>query len=263
VPLTIPAVEAAADNELLPKLAALRHRFTVEQTEALRNAARGQGVTLNDLLLRDMFLAAQDWLDRHDTQRNTGLVRIAVPINLRTRLHTEMPAANCVCMINIERRVHRWKDRRKMLDRLRWEMGMVKRLRVGVVMLRLVQLLRFVTGSLRLMLPDHRSVASCCVSNLGQPMCDSHLADHDGRIRTGNVELVEVELLPPVRPFTSASFGVASFGGRLTLSLHADRRLLGEEGGRELLELYANRLDETAREATSDRTSPEPSSAAT
>ena len=246
VPLALPDAEAADGSDPSPRLAAPRHRFTADETEALLSAARQQGATLNDVLLRDLFLAAQDWIDRHRAEEKTGQVRIMVPVNLRTRLHAEMPAANCVCMINVDRRVYRWKDLGKMLRRVSWEMGLIKRWRLGITMLRIIQLVRMITGSLKVLLPVDRCLASCVLSNLGMPLRDSPLADADGCIRVGNVELVEVELLPPIRPLTSASFGAASLGGRLTISLLADERVLGPEGGEELLGLYAWRLRQTA-----------------
>ncbi len=249
VPLALPDAEAADEGDPSPRLAAPRHRLTVDETEALRSAAREQGATLNDLLLRDLFLAAQDWIDRHRAEEKTGRVRIMVPINLRTRLHADMPAANCVCMINVDRRVHRWKDLGKMLRVVSWEMGLMKRWRLGVTMLRIIQLVHWITGSLKALLPRDRCLASCVLSNLGTPLRDSPLADAEGRIRAGNVELVEVELLPPLRPLTSASFGAASLGGRLTISLLADERMLGPDGGKELLALYARRLGQTAQQA--------------
>ena len=41
------------------------HRFGPEQTERLRQAARSEGVTLNDLLLASLFLATDDWFAVH------------------------------------------------------------------------------------------------------------------------------------------------------------------------------------------------------
>ena len=187
------------------------------------------------------------------------MVRIMVPVNLRTRLHADMPAADCVCMVNIDRRVHRWTDLRKMLRIVSWEMGVVKRLRLGVTMLRIMQLVRRITGSLKSLLPADRCLASCVLSNLGMPLRDSPLADANGRIKAGDVEVEEIELLPPIRPLTSAAFGAATLGGRLTISLLADQRALGPEGGEELLALYARRLGQTAQPdppATSDGSPP-------
>jgi hypothetical protein len=151
-----------------------------------------------------------------------------------------------VCMVNIERRVHRWKDPGRMLRIVSWEMSVVKRLRLGVTMLRIIQLVERITGSLKVLVPPDRCLASCVLSNLGAPLRESPLAGADGRIKAGNVELEEIELLPPVRPLTSAGFGAATLGGRLTVSLLADGRTLGRDGGEEMLALYVRRLSETA-----------------
>lgn len=255
VSLAVRDEEAIDDGEQSPRLAAFRHRFSVDETEALRSAAREQGVTFNDLLLRDVFLAAQDWIDCHRTEQGDGPVRVMVPINLRTRLHADMPAANCVAMINVDRRVSRWKDPRRMLRVISWEMLLVKRLRLAVTMLRITQIVRRITGSLDSLLPTDRCLSSCVLTNLGRPLHDSPLADAQGRIRAGDVELAEIEFLPPVRPLTSAAFSVASFAGRLTVSLLADERALGPGGSKELLALYARRLsqnDDASRPETSN-----------
>jgi hypothetical protein len=252
VPLALPGTESVDDGEPSPRFAAYRHQFTADETAALRRAARAEKATLNDVLLRDLFLASQDWIERHRADDRTGLVRIMVPISLRTRLHAEMPAADCVCMVNIDRRVPRWNDPVKMLRVVSAEMGWVKRLRLGVVMLRIFELLQLVLGSLKAVIPADRCLASCVLSNLGRPVADWELADAEGRVRAADVELVEIELLPPVRPLTSAAFGAATLAGRLTTSLLADRRALGPDGGEELLGLYIARLRETARTESSE-----------
>ena len=129
-------------------------------------------------------------------------------------------------------------------------------------MLRVIQLVNWITGSLKALLPKDGCLSTCVLSNLGRPFRDSPLADADGRIRPGNVELVEVELLPPIRPLTSASFGAASLGGRLTISLLADERMLGPGGAKQLLALYVERLGQTAQSSQPPTSDASPTGAA-
>ena len=60
-----------------------------------------------------------------------------------------------------------------------------------------------------------------------------------------------VEFYPPIRPLTSAAFGVATHGGRMTISLHYDAAALSADEGPELLDLLVGQLRANANAALS------------
>ncbi len=81
-----------------------------EETGALVQAAKRAGATLNDRLIRDVFLATQAFIERHSPERSGDHQRIMVPVNLRSASDELLPAANVVAMINIDRRPQHWTD---------------------------------------------------------------------------------------------------------------------------------------------------------
>jgi Condensation domain len=207
------------------------HTLTGGQTSAVVHFARRECVTVNDLLMRDMFVTIQEMIERHWPQRTSAHKRIMVPTNLRTSDDNRLPAANVVAMINLDRRPHRWSDARRLLRVLHWELALVKRLRLGVIFVQILHMLQTLFGSLRRFLPADRCQATCVVSNLG-PVFTSLESE---LIRT-------VEFYPPIRSLTSAAFGVLTFQGRMTVSLHYDAAALMSDQGAELLERFMQKL---------------------
>jgi hypothetical protein len=58
-------------------------------------------------------------------------------------------------------------------------------------------------------------------------------------------ELAGVEFFPPIRPLTAAAFGVATYGGEMTISLQFDAAAISATQGAELLNCYVGKLQET------------------
>lgn len=201
-----------------------------EETRTLVDAAKRDGVTVNDRLVRDVFVAVQAFIERHAPERRREHKRIMVPTNLRTADDDGLPAANVVAMVHIDRRPHRWPDRSQMLRALHRELMVVRRLRLGISFVLILGTLQRLFGSLRRFLPTDRCQATCVVSNLGV------VPDFCNDVVQG------VEFYPPIRPFTSAAFGVATSGRRLSVSLHYDAAMLSAAEGEELLGLLTNGL---------------------
>jgi NRPS condensation-like uncharacterized protein len=251
MPLRADAAEVTTDAEL-PALASCRQTLDKQHLNRLLDVARAENVTLNDILLRDLFKAAQQWLDETNPEPAQGHLRIVVPMSLRTSLHEQMPATNCVGMVNVDRRVDRWLDPGRMLRVLGWEMRVAKRLRLAVTMIRVVGLVRWITGRYSRLQRTDRCMASCVLSNLGIVFRDRPKSDKNSRHQAVDVALEDVvletiELLPPVRPCTGAAVGVTSYAGQLTLSILYDRRLLGPTGGPQLLDQLISQLKDTAK----------------
>jgi hypothetical protein len=218
------------------------HQFTQEETRALRTTASTAGATLNDLLVRELFLTVGAWIDELVPSKRGAHIRVMVPVNLRTPRDTDLPATNVVAMINLDRRPRRWRNHRRMLRVLHWEMAAVKWARLGLTFIRAIQVTHYLMGKLQLLLAADKCQATCVLSNLGDPWRNWSLADADGRIVAGDVSVQQVELLPPIRALTALSIGVFTLGGRMTLAFHCDDRVLGDAEASELLGRYVERL---------------------
>ena len=205
--------------------------LTCEQTAAVASAAKIECVTVNDLLLRDAFLAIQDLAANHWQARTRDHKRIMVPVSLRVNGDENIPAANIVAMINIDRRPHRWTDHTRMLKVLHLEMQAVKRLRLGLVFVQILNSLQIVFGSLRPFLSRDRCQATCVLSNLGPVLAD-----------IGPDVIRAIEFFPPIRPLTSVAIGIVTYQGQMALSLRYDANALSPDQAAELLDRFVSKL---------------------
>ncbi|MCE9546082.1 MAG: hypothetical protein K8T25_11250, partial [Planctomycetia bacterium] len=222
------------------------HQFTAEETKAMKATANEAGATLNDLLVRDLFLAFGDWLAQRDPEKSDKHVRIMVPINLRTRHDGDLSATNVVAMVNVDRRPRRWKNLRRMLRILHWELAIVKRGRFGLTFIRSLQVSHYVFNKLSWLLPQDKCLTTCVLTNLGETWRHSKLAGTDGRLTAGNVTLRHMEVMAPVRPLTNLGIGVFTYAGRLGLTIHYNSQALTAEDAELLLAKFVARLKASA-----------------
>lgn len=205
--------------------------LTARQTAALVLAAKRHGVTVNDLVIRDMFLALQEIIERHWAERTRAHKRIMVPTNLRSGDDHLLPAANVVAMINLDRRPQRWKNPDRFLRVLHWELMLVKKLRLGVIFVQILHTLHTLFGTLERFLPRDRCQATCVVSNLGPVFAGFA----PSLVRA-------VEFYPPIRPLTAAAFGVLTYNDCMTISLRYDPASVTADQAAELLERARHHL---------------------
>lgn len=219
-------------GEATRKSGFLSRRLSESETRWIKSATRHDDATLNDRLVRDVFLALQEWFDLNAPEYVRRHKRIMVPTNLRSEEDLVLPAANVVAMINVDRKPHRWKSPLRMLRVLHWELSMVKRLRLGIIFVQILDILQKLFG-LQRFLSRERCQATCVVSNLGVV-----LRDFTNDLVSG------VEFYPPIRPLTTVAFGAATCGDRLNLSLHYDAAALTTEEAAQLLERVCKLLTE-------------------
>lgn len=227
-----------------PFLEMFRRVLPEADTRNLLGAAARRHVTVNDLLLRDIFLTLRQW--------NAGLapgaadrwIRIAAPVKLKTRLDPLLPAANGVSYNFITRRESRCEDRADFLQGIGRENHPALRNRRGRSFLKGFRFMEMVPGATQLMMREGRCFATSVLSNLGDVgrFFRGHFPVESGKIVAGNVVLEDVFGAPPVRPNTHASFGIGTYAGRLWICLRRDPRALTAEGAARLLGMFAERI---------------------
>ncbi len=217
-------------------------RFDESDTTTLRTAARAAGSTVNDLLARDLFLALGDWR----TQRGIGgaddWLRLSVPMNLRSKADDNLPAANVVSMVFLDRRPSDFSDPRRLLDGIHGQMQRIKRLQLGLTFVLSLQVCRAVPGGLPRMVRAERCDATCVFSNLGHVLTHVPLPRRGQHIVAGNVVLEDIEFLAPIRPYTCAAFAAFNYAGRLCVTLHYDSRPLTDADAEALLDGFVQRI---------------------
>lgn len=222
------------------------HTFEPESSRQLLAAAKAAGCTFNDLLLRDLFLALRDWNARH-APRGRTLVRLMVPINLRTADDEHLPAANVVAMAHLDRRPH-WFSPRWLLRTIQWELAFIKRFRLSLAFHRAAALLVRVRWGLRLMTTARRCFATAVLSNVGRLFTEAPLPRDGPRLVCGTLRLEQVESAPPVRPQTSIAISTLWYADRLTVVLNYDQLALRPADAASLLDRYVQQLRHSAQQ---------------
>lgn len=210
------------------------HTFTSDETAALRSRAKRSGFTLNDLLVRDLFLVLLT-RGRRDPQQNDWL-RLAVPIDMRMPADATLPAANIVSMIFLDRRPSDANDPAALLSGIRDEMNEIKHNHLGLIYLIMLAITDMVPGLMAWFAKRQKFTSSAAFSNLMRPLENSPLPRDDaGNLQVGSVTLRSLEIYAPLRPYTCAAYCAGTYAGRLTLGLNADPRFLSPQDADELL----------------------------
>lgn len=246
-PLPLTPHEASPRTDALPPdyPLLLARTFTEAETAALRRRAKQEEATLNDLLTRDLFVTLHAWRRRRGWTTDDWL-RLAVPVDMRCPEDAALPAANIVSMVFLDRRPVDAEDPAALLRSLHDEMKLIKDNHLGLIYLLMLGLTDSTPGLMAWLAQRQKFTCSAVFSNLMRPLEHSPLPrDKAGRLRVGPLTLHSFEFYPPVRPYSCAAFGAATYSNRLTLSLNADPRFLSAAEADELLDGLAGQLRAT------------------
>jgi hypothetical protein len=98
--------------------------------------------------------------------------------------------------------------------------------------------------------------ATAVLSNLGEIFKGSSLPRTvRGQIKAGPLQLLSVELLPPLRAYTNLSIGVVTYGEKLVLSAHYDHTILDAKEIQNLLRHMGQHLRVNLSDAQEDKAS--------
>jgi hypothetical protein len=240
-----PAISEAAPPEAFP--ASLTGELDEDRSSALHDAAKASGVTINDILIRDLFLSLYGWRQRHYPAHACRWLRMSVPMNLRAvddRLR-RLPAANVVSMVFLDRRDKEFSDPAALLDGIHQQMEKIKRLDLGLTFVFSVRAFRALPGGLANMTQAKKCMSTCVLTNLGAPLAGTPLPSRGGKLAIGEVLLDGLDILAPIRPFTCAAVAAFKYANRQCFTLHYDPRWVTPGHADELLGDYVCRTGGT------------------
>jgi len=244
-PLAVPARPRVACTESgAPDIHT--QRLTKQQLRNLRERSEQLGATVNDLLMRDLIEAVEEWNSRHAPRQGGHCIRISMPVNLRTGDDELLPAANHVAMVFVDRRPARYGKLWSLLDSIRLDTWFIKRFRLARVFVWVMTMLRACGLGLSHWIREDRCMATAVLSNLGVRLDDLPLPYYKERILAGDTTLERIEFTPPVRPLTHAALGVVTYAGELSISLHHDARSMSSQSAADFLATFAARVNATA-----------------
>ncbi|MDR1385698.1 MAG: WS/DGAT domain-containing protein [Planctomycetaceae bacterium] len=219
-----------------------------EETRQYLARAKANEVTVNDLMLRDLFLTIGEWQKRWLTSTavnsfDTGLIRVSVPMNLRTEQHQHIPAANTVTMIFLDRKQRDFSDPQRLLQSVHREMNWIKRTQQKHVFLLGLRLRQFLPGGLAQALKSPKCGATCVLSNLGRVFERLTIPQrNDGKLMIGNAVLEEIDATPPIRPGTLISISTLTYAGRIRVILRYDSQNMTAQQAEDFLQKLRNKM---------------------
>lgn len=221
------------------------HTFDVDTSSALSALARRIGVSVNDLLLRDLFLTLAAW---NGSEASPGAIRICMPQNLRSQDDVGLPACNAVGFTFLMGGQGA-SDPERLLREVRGQTEAIRALRAGHLVNQAIGLGLKIPGVFRWMTRAGRCLSTAVLSNLGDAAWSfgARLPLVDGLPTAADVSVVKHWFATPLRPETHASFTATRTGGRLTIAAHVHPRALGPGDGRALLARYVETLSSTSR----------------
>jgi NRPS condensation-like uncharacterized protein len=231
---------AGPNDDPLPKsYPAVVHRlFDQAETAGMRKAAMLRGVTSNDLLARDLFLAIAEWRLRQNIGDDGSWLRMMIPMNLRSTEDHLMPATNVVSSVFLDRRGPDFADSEELLRGIHEEMDLIKRLHLGYTFIFSTAVCRRFLGGLEKKVRADKCTISCIFTNVGNLLAHVPLPRRDDCIIAGNVTLEDADFVAPLRPYSCVTVVVALYARRLSVTLHYDPRPLTEQQATDLLETY-------------------------
>jgi hypothetical protein len=231
----------------IPFLGMYCHTFDRAEADKIRQVGTQQGVTVNDLLLRDMFQTLQQWRAGQALEPANRWLRIAIPVNLRGPNDAHMSSANGVSYSFLTRHGSQCADSHALLRGIHQETDPATRYRRGMMFLRSFRSMERIPGAIPLYANSNRCFATTVLSNLGD--MSWHLGTQfpceAGKIVAGNLVLEDIFCAPPVRANTRAAFMIGRYGGRLWVCVRCDPRAFTADDAHQLLALYVDRVAST------------------
>jgi hypothetical protein len=224
----------------------LAHHFDREETIRLREAAKASGVTLNDLLISDLFLALQSWRRERGLNIGNEWLRIMIPMNLRKPKHRFLPACNVLSWIFVDRRGSAADQPDRLLGSVHDEMQMIKDNDLGLTAISFLQVRRYLPGGLVAATRGEKCNFSTMLSNIGRAFPRISLPSQDDHLVAGNLFLEQFEGYTPIAPYVSASFAVGLYARQLYVTMHFDPAVIDAMAAKKLLNAFVDQIRVTA-----------------
>ena len=230
------------------------YKFNAEEHKQLRHAAAQQGVTLNDLLLSEMFHTMREWnLEQGGSSR--GRLRIMMPSDMRTQQDFAMPAANMTSYNFITRHIRDCDDPPSLVRGIRDETIRIKGDQRGKFFIDSLMIARRVPGLVPFLLSGRRCLSTVTVSHMGDPTRRflATFPRQGGKLLCGDVVLEDMVGVSPLRPQTRAAVSIVTLYRQLAINVRLDPHTMTLADTQAFVEMYAERLASQLFAASLDR----------
>ncbi len=205
-------------------------RFDREQTQRIKARSKELQVTVNSILLRDLFLTTQEWREALGVNREDDLLRFCVPVNLRTSDDRDLPVSNVLSLLFLDRRDAEMQDPDALMHGIQRELHATKKKDLRLTFITILAVGRQLPGGLKRWLKTNKCWATCIFSSLGVLFRGTPLTVRDGHLIAGDLTLENWDLVPPMRRKVGLTICPYTYAGRLSIVFNYDRtRMSGDQ----------------------------------
>jgi hypothetical protein len=247
-PLAPATASAAADPS--PACGFTSLPLSEQLAAGLRRVATENNATVNDVMLRDLFLTLRTWNRQAGEDPGRRRLRILMPQSLRNRDDRGLPAANKLSFAFATRRGNQCDPPQKLLESISRETELVRKHRLSLYFLGSLASARGF-GFLDWVLGRPICFTTVVLTNLGDPSrrFATRFPRARGGLVVGNLVFHAISGGPPLRPLTRGAFSIFNGPRSMSLSLKCDPRWFSQLDSRRLLDEYVAQLHLTAQAA--------------
>ena len=231
------------DDQLRPRFGVLTDSLDPDEHKSLRDAAVQHGVTVNDIVITELFLTICDW-NRSLGQLKRRKFKVLMPSNLRQRGDDEMPAANMTTYNFLSRKPSQCRDRFEMVKSIRDDTNEIKTKNTGADFLEAIAKGFGYSWLIPFIVSKRTTMSTAVISNVGDPTrrYTCRIPRKKGDLICGNLVLTQVGGSPPLRPNTRAAWAITTYRRKFSVSVRLDPFLYDQEDADRIMEMYMNGL---------------------
>jgi len=223
------------------------HTFQPDVVSKLQDAQSLDGASFNDVAVATLFKVLGRWQRAHGVSARS-LVRITVPIDLRSREDERLPASNRYTYLFLSRRVGACGEWSDLLAGVQAELQTQRQSREGLCLLAMLGIVSRWPRLLRWALRLPFCFSTAVLTNLSDPsrrLRKRLPVDADGFFWLDGARCHDVRVVtPPLRPQTHWGLGLVEYAGRLTVLLRYDATTIDAEAAERVKTDYVEALSE-------------------
>lgn len=233
---------AAVDSSPQAYPALVSQRLDWGDFQAIRRVARKAGYSVNDLLLRDLFVTIGLWRREYGVGDPMDWIRIVLPVDVRKPADRFLPAANVTSIVTLDRRSKSLGNRERLPRRIHEQMEWVKARWVRYTFWVLLRLISFWPGGIRAFARRPHCQGTIVFANHCHFVTRSPLNKRDEKTRIPGAVMEDIKMISPIRQGTAAALVVGTYAERFYCDLHYDPSVIDRSQAGRFLGIFASQL---------------------
>ncbi len=218
--------------------------FPREVYIGLKGRAAKQLVTVNDLLVLEMYCTIRDWNRQCGRDRPRAWHRLVIPLSLRTPRHDAIPATNILSFLCLTRRAADVDNEHELLQSIHRETEAVVGGDDRFMFTHLLQFALRIPGLVASLVRAPTCQATAILANVGdvRRQFRARFPLKQGKCVAGNVRLEALLGAASIRHKTRIAVSLGIYAGSLLVNMQCDPRCYTRLEAEQIANLFADRI---------------------